>query len=115
MDIKRENFRWRIQDGRTLTIDEMETGHIFNSMKMIFNHLAEGHGGEPIWFQKKYINYKDWAMTETRELAFTVCLFCWVIEERDDLPAKYHEPYMRIVNQINPKKFLEEARECLPV
>ena len=35
-----ENFHWRTQEGEVLTPPEMETSHIFNCVRMIFNHTA---------------------------------------------------------------------------
>ena len=35
---------WNTQNGHKLHIWEMDTDHVFNSMKMIYNHLADGCG-----------------------------------------------------------------------
>lgn len=111
-----DRFRWRTMEGRTLTIDQMKTSHIFNSMKMIFNHIAEQYGGEPIWFTKKYPDYELRAKTDPKRLAKRVVLFCWVIEQRGDLQENHREPYRLIVNQILGIKSLREAAksEALP-
>lgn len=106
-------FRWRTMEGEVLALDEMETSHVFNAMKMIFNHLAEAWGGRPVWFTKAYGDYQDRAETDPAKLAGLVVFFIQEIERRGNLPDKYVEPYRSIVDQILPK--LEPAvRLMLP-
>ena len=95
-----KSFRWRTQDGRLLYLHEMDTKHIFNSMKMIFNHIAEAYGATPIWYQHSYSGYKQAAKDRPKDLARTVVLFCCEIERRGDLPIKYLPPYAQIMKQI---------------
>ena len=54
----KNSIMWHTMDGREMRIDEMDTSHIFNSMKMIFNHMADMFQGEPIWYVKKYPGWK---------------------------------------------------------
>lgn len=96
------SFRWQCMDGRILTLDEMETKHIFNSMKMIFNHLAEAHGGEPVWFERHYEVYEEMCERFPQAQAEIIMLFLIEIERRGDLPEFYHEPYRQIKEQIVP-------------
>ena len=93
-------FLWRTMDGRTLTLAQMETKHIFNSMKMIFNHIAEAHGGHPVWFTKKYSDYARDCRTNPKTHAETVAFFIFEIDRRGDLPEKYQLAYQDIKNQI---------------
>jgi hypothetical protein len=96
------SFRWKCMDGRVITLAEMETKHIFNSMKMIFNHLAEAHGGEPVWFIKRYRDYERRCAESPLAQAEVIVLFLLEIERRGNLPEQYREPYSRIVEQIIP-------------
>lgn len=47
------NFRWQTQEGEVLTLDEMSTWHVFNSLKMIWNHIVP----QPC----RFIPYKPYA------------------------------------------------------
>lgn len=96
------SFRWKCMDGRIMTLEEMDTKHMFNSMKMIFNHLAEAHGGEPVWFERHYAVYEEMCERFPQAQAEIVMLFLVEIERRGDLPEFYHEPYKLIKEQIVP-------------
>lgn len=109
-----DEFRWTTMEGETLSVHEMETRHIFNSMKMIFNHIAHVYGGKPVWFQKFYDAYEERARRDPKKLARQVAMFCWVIQQRGDLPEKYIPPYIQIVNQILDIRDLKQAALSLP-
>lgn len=94
------SFKWRTQDGRVLWLHEMKTSHIFNSMKMLFNHIAEAYGATPIWYQHSYEGFKKSAKNRPKDLARVVAVFCYEIERRGDLDQKYWEPYRLIMEQI---------------
>lgn len=105
-------FRWRTMDGEILTIEEMSTRHIFNSMKMLFNHLAAEHGGDPVWFNHVYATYQGQSVREVRKSAQTVVFFIEEIERRGDLPDKYKVPYMQIYNQVKGVLKLKGASDA---
>ena len=46
----RDSFLWYTNDGRILKLDEMVDRHCFNSMKMIYNHLAPDYGMTPVMY-----------------------------------------------------------------
>ena len=98
-----DGFRWRTADGEVLTLREMETKHIFNSMKMCFNHLAAVHGGTPVWFNHPYGDYEDMARDRPELLAAIAVFFHEEIERRGDLPLKYQHPYRMILQQMKGK------------
>lgn len=98
-----EDTLWTCQDGRVMRIGDMETRHLFNSMKMIFNHLASMWGGEPVWFTKQYGDYDRAAVSAPQRLALQVVQFCALIEKRGDLPVRYHKPYAQIRVQMKSK------------
>jgi hypothetical protein len=95
-------FLWRTMEGEVLTLEQMETKHLFNSMKMCFNHIAEVYGGRPVWFKHSYSDYFERARLEPVTVAGYVVIFMKEIDRRGDLPAKYHAPYADIVSQIKP-------------
>jgi hypothetical protein len=114
--LSKSSFRWKTIEGKILKLHEMETSHIFNSMKMIFNHLAEANGGKPVNFANKYSLYKILAKTEINKLAAQVMLFIEEIERRGDLPEQYKRAYANITYQIfydkqeNQKELKEKTK-----
>lgn len=108
-ELKRQDFRWRTMDGDILTLDEMATKHIFNSMKMCFNHLAAAWGAKPVWFVKHYGDYASAAVREPRQLAWLVVFFILEIDRRGDLPERYSEPYQQIKDQLTARNISAET------
>lgn len=95
------SFRWRCQDGRVLALDEMDTKHIFNSMKMCYNHLIGLHGlGERVWFTKLWRGHAIAAAIAPRNYMQKIVIFVEEIERRGDLPQQYQKPYNMIVAQL---------------
>ena len=79
-DLTVDGFRWRTMEGEILTLGEVDTKHVFNAMKMIFNHLAAAHGGSPVWFVHLYTDYQARALVEVEPLAALVVFFVEEIE-----------------------------------
>lgn len=101
--------------GEVLSLSEMDTGRIFNSMKMFFNHLAERYKGQPVWFVHRYEKYEKEVLNSPRDMARIIALFIVEIERRKDLPLKYKEPYELIARQFVKQSFdLVEVQEYLP-
>jgi hypothetical protein len=112
-----KQFRWRAMDGRVYKLADMETSHVFNSMKMIFNHLAEIYGARPIWFTKRYSTTEGYfadIRVDPKPLASTVGMFVREIERRGDLPQRYLQPYREILEQIVKSPRLIEDTNRLP-
>lgn len=93
-------FLWRTMKGEVLRLDQMDTKHLFNILKMIYNHLAEQYDLPPIWFTVKYPDYQVRSKLIPRHLAKNMCVFIAEIERRNDLPDKYKAPYERIVTVL---------------
>lgn len=106
-------FLWRTMEGETLALSEMETSHVFNAMKMVFNHLARVWGGRPVWFTKQYGDYYANAQQDPARLAGLVVMFCNEIVRRGDLPEKYRDPFRTIIDQIVPRLSIEERPKLL--
>lgn len=104
---------WTTMEGETLSIRDMDTKHCFNSMKMLFNHIAEMWGGQPVWFQQKYPDTSAAAVSAPKHLAMYVCAFIREIDRRGDLPLKYREPYALIKRQVEGPKQGELPRRVL--
>lgn len=101
---------WKTATGDVIPIEKMATSHCFNSMKMIFNHLAEMWGGKPVWFTHRYSDYTIGALTGKHELARIVVVFMQEIESRGDLPDGLRAPYDEIVAQIRSRSAPELPR-----
>jgi len=93
-------FRWHTMEGDILSLREMETRHIFNCLKMYYNHFADRHGLPTIWFNKTYMNLLELAQDEPLPLLKTMALFIYEIERRDDLHPTYVKPYFEIMRVI---------------
>lgn len=100
---------WTTAQGVKIPITEMKTSHLFNAMKMTFNHLATLHGGQPVWFQHQYTDYLQKSKDDPYRLAQMVLLMLAEIETRTDLPAAYEEPLQLIVAQIRDFQRLDEG------
>ena len=105
---------WVTAGGERLVIGEMDTKHLFNSMKMLFNHLAEAWGGHPVWFQKRYQDTAWMAREDPKPLAEFVCRAVVAINARGDLPERYHAPYAEIVGQLTAIRGAIGGRAALP-
>lgn len=104
-------FKWRTCDGIYMTLDQMTTAHIFNAMKMTFNHLADAFNGDPVWFNHRYRDKGNEAKEETKGQARTVLIMMVEIDRRKDLPSKYESPYAYIRGQVLGMRSIEEARK----
>lgn len=83
---------WVTATGKRIPITQMGTTHLFNAMKMVFNHLAETYGGEPVWFQHKYTDVAREAVRAGNKLACAVVMMLRELDTRDDLPPHYVLP-----------------------
>ena len=93
-----KTFVWTTSEGEKLRLREMETSHIFNCMKMEFNHLAKTFNLPTVWFQNKYWDKYYEAEKMTYKTFQTIVIFVYEIERKRDLPEKYIPPYKSIVN-----------------
>jgi hypothetical protein len=78
----------------------MNTAHLFNAMKMCFNHLAVEHGGEPVWHEHVYSNFVYAAETVPHQLAFIVVKMLEELDTRTNLPEEMVQPLALIRNQV---------------
>lgn len=95
-DEYREDFLWNTMEGECVSIDEMDTKHIFNCFKMIFNHLAETYNLPTVWHQHRYGEYLVRAVEAPEDLVIQLQFFYLEIERRSDLPERYKEPFEKI-------------------
>lgn len=94
---------WQTADGRVMRIVDMDTKHLFNSMKMLFNHLAQLWGGRPVWFERKYGEAFDLARNEPESIARTILYMDGILAMRTDLPERYSEPLSEMRKQMVAK------------
>lgn len=98
--VVKADFKWKTKEGPVLELCQMDTKHLFNSMKMMFNHLAAVHGGMPVWFVNQWDDWFVRAKRDPNGVAKRVCQLMAEIEERGDLPTKYHASYNAIRIQV---------------
>lgn len=77
-----EGFRWQTMEGEILTLDQMETTHVFNSLKMIYNNTCP-----PEFRVGRFIEYRDIAFRPAKERRKCVLVFIAELSRRDDIPA----------------------------
>lgn len=106
----RGRMLWVTQEGERMFISDMATTHLFNAMKMCFNHLAEAHGGVPVWFQQHWGGAAAIARFNPTRLAAYVVGMLTELDRRNDLPAKYVRPLEEIRAQIMPKRLEERCQ-----
>jgi len=110
VDEMEKSFRWRTMEDKILNIEDMKTSHIFNSMKMLFNHLVVKRNGRPVWFKNLYGKHERDSENNPKEVCKNILFFIWFIEERGDIPEKYKAPYRQIADQIFKREIVEEIR-----
>lgn len=91
---------WTTAQGKKIPINQMETTHLFNAMKMCFNHLAHVWGGIPIWFNHMYEDYLYEAEFAPNGLATIVMAMLDELGRRTDIPEAYEKPLARIRQQV---------------
>ena len=91
---------WTTAEGDEILITDMETSHLFNAMKMVFNHLASMWGGEPVRFNHKYSDYTTKSISARDMLARQVVQMTMELERRSDLPRWPDPLYENIKKQI---------------
>lgn len=100
VSLTEDTFIWQTKSGLKLRIGDMETSHIFNTVKMLFNHLAVRHGGDPVNFEFHYGKFSRWSREDPQGTAAIVIFFIEEILRRNDLPKEYHSRFIQITNQI---------------
>lgn len=99
--INSDNFRWHTQTGDKLKLSEMDTRHIFNSMKMLYNHFTLHYSElEPINFTIKHRGFANKALSIPQTMLETLILFIAEIERRSDLPMTFKDNYRRIIHEL---------------
>jgi len=78
----------------------MSTRHIFNSMKLLYNHIADQYDLEEVWFEHPYTNVFERAESEPREVVRTIVIFLYEIKRRQNLDNRYFDPMVRILNNL---------------
>lgn len=99
-ELDRDTFRWKTKDGIDMRLEEMETKHIYHSMKMVFNHLANLYSAETVRFEFHYGKFNKWAQNQPHYCAALIIFFIHEIERRGDLPAVHWSDYRRILEII---------------
>lgn len=95
---------WTTVDGVRIPLSQMGTIHLFNSMKMCFNHLAAHHGGQPVMFTKEWNGAHALAVYNPAHLAGWVVAMLAELDRRTDIPFSLIRPLEEIRSQLMPKR-----------
>jgi hypothetical protein len=96
---------WTTRSGNQLHVSEMDTDHVFNSLRLLYNNLAMGCGLETIGVRVEHkVPLPTRSTNRSRGKAVRkVMAFMVVIERRGDLPMEYDALYYNISNSLkNP-------------
>tara|TARA_R100000742_G_C4229948_1_gene51750 strand:+ start:240 stop:689 length:450 start_codon:yes stop_codon:yes gene_type:complete len=92
----KKKMLWRTMNGEVLVITEMKTGHLFNSVKMVYNHMAELIGFPTFWFSNKYESHtKRWIEDPEGQLN-TLKQMVEELETRLDWDSEHRASYRNI-------------------
>jgi hypothetical protein len=97
LEAKRRGWRWRSMDGEFWTIDTMESDHMLNVTKMLYNELAERQG---LRIVNRTINGLTSGLRTNRERLETVLMLLDELQHRTDLPRKMEDDLKRIEIEI---------------
>lgn len=96
MEKTADSFIWKTKDGRLLKPADMDTTHIFNTIKMLWNHTApESMKIQPYIF---YADISSWSHDKIRD---AVINFAGEIINRKDLTIKQKSDFEIMLNHIN--------------
>ena len=110
----KQEFIHIMADGTTLKADEMETSHIFNCIKMWYNHLAVIVGFQDIWFGKKKAHIFHTWETDPQKGIEILKRYMIEFETRDDIQDRHLEKYCLMRNFLTGKvhsKIMEEMEK----
>ncbi len=102
LELTASGWLWCTADGQELTLAEMETRHVFNVAKLFFNHLAEAHGGVPVWFTRPTSSLAAAAEEIAPKCAAVVVFLLDEVVRRGNLPVRFREPLSMMLAQISP-------------
>ena len=89
-----KTLSWKAKGRGYLSIWEMDTDHVYNTLKMIYNHFAMDCGFDTIGEQNHiYTDMKSASAKKRRKLLREAIAFSLVIERRGDLPYECQEGY----------------------
>lgn len=103
MNIVKADFLWETATKEKLRLEHMSTKHVFNAMKMLYNHVAEVAdlpNLPAIWYHHRYSKFYYKAQKAPRWMLQHIVIFVYEIEVRGDLPGKYRKPYNLIISAI---------------
>ena len=87
---------WRTMEGYILHTSQMETSHLFNSVKMIYNHMAQLIGFPTFWFNKEYEKWNKVWIKEPEQTLEYLKIMIEELETRTDWDENQKSTYMKI-------------------
>ena len=87
---------WRTMQNELIHTSQMETSHLFNSVKMMYNHMAELIGFPTFWFNNKYGAWTDRLINKPEESLDALKTLVLELEDRTDWNENQKNTYMKI-------------------
>tara|TARA_R100000742_G_C4256720_1_gene74586 strand:+ start:444 stop:875 length:432 start_codon:yes stop_codon:yes gene_type:complete len=110
----KNEFKHVTADGTVLQAEDMETSHLFNCIKMWYNHLAVLVGFQDIWFRKKKAHVFHTWETDPQKGIEILKWYMMEFEKRADVENNYLEKYCLMRNFLTGKvhnKIVEEMEK----
>ncbi len=87
---------WQTMEGYILHTSQMKTSHLFNSVKMIYNHMAQLIGFPTFWFNKEYEKWNEIWINEPEQTLESLKIMIEELETRTDWDENQKSTYMSI-------------------
>lgn len=87
---------WQTMEGYILHTSQMKTSHLFNSVKMIYNHMAQLIGFPTFWFNKEYEKWNEIWINEPEQTLESLKIMIEELETRTDWDENQKSTYMKI-------------------
>jgi len=95
------NFRWVCMDTRVMHPCEMQTSHLFNSIKMIWNHKTPA-----AWRIQPYTEYKGVRKWGNKETKYAIKNLMCELMNRSDLTPGMIDAIKKMHSHFNELKLL---------
>ena len=107
------DYMWKSKDKGFIHLDNMDTNHIFNCLKMLYNHIANMIGAPRVMFTKEYEDlYKNWLESPDVIIDYMKA-FIITIEKRQDLHGPNNLGYHMIKEILSSKSEYHEQIKLL--
>jgi hypothetical protein len=105
-----KGFAWTTVEGKKIPLKQMETKHLFNSMKMIYNHVALNYNRKVIG-SFKFQPGKAKSIAKNPAPFIKTCLIFINELEHRNIPYFFRRDYKQILRQVFKTKLIEDVEK----